>query len=167
MEQKSLNCLRWGILFSILNIHVGRWNLLPDFVGMLLLGASVRSHREQTDAEEKLQPLFLILAVDSFAHWIWDFENGLESLICMVIYLYAFFVLLGEVILRIRDAQPEEAKRLETVRMCTIVFQALAFLAAPYGHKALNLGIVLVWLGFCAVLLWTVWRIRSCETPGK
>lgn len=165
MEQKSLSYLKWGILLSFLNIHVGRWNLLPDFVGMLLLGASVRSHRERTDVEERLLPLFLILAVDSFAHWIWDFENGLETLIRMVIYLYVFFVLLGEVILRICAAQPEAAQRLETVRVCTILFQALTFLLAPYGYETLNLGIVLASLGICAVLLWTVWGIRPCGEP--
>ena len=52
MERRALNCLKWGILFLFLNVHIGRLNLLPDFVGALLLHASIQMQAERTQAQD-------------------------------------------------------------------------------------------------------------------
>ena len=166
MELRALNCLKWGILFLFLNVHIGRLNLLPDFVGALLLHASIQMQAERTQAQERLKPLLLLLAADSFLHWAWQFENGLEALLMLAIYLYVLYVYLGEVAGRIRPEQPERAGQLEGIRISAVLLQMAVYLLSPYGIQGLNALLTVSTLGVCAALLVTVCRIRPLGREG-
>lgn len=147
MERKSLRYFRLGILFLCLDVSVGKWNLLPDFAGMLLLYASLQSHLRRTEAEEKIKPFLLFLAADEFLHWIWAYENRLEGLLVLAVYIYTIYVLLGEVAGRIRPAQPGQAGRLKILRALEVLLQAVFFLASPYEAEPLNLIAMLADMG--------------------
>lgn len=164
MERKSLRYLQLGICFDFLDFTVGRFNLLPDFVGMLLFYASIQSHgRYTTQTEDKVKPLFLVLATDYFLHWVWQFENGLESLLFFLIYLYAMFVLMGEAAGRIRASQPEQARRIDAARVAVVLLQTFSFLAAPYGGELVSLLILVSDIGLAIALLTAVWKVRPVE----
>lgn len=163
MERKSLKYLKWGIIFTFLNFYIGRWNLLPEFAGMLLLYGSFRSHKEPTPAEVRVAPLFLALAADYFLHWAWQFENAVEELIALAVSLYALYVLFGEVAERVRSAQPDRAVRLEFLRACMVVLQCAVFLVSPYGVQALNLPLTVLVIGTCIALIVAVCGIRTQE----
>ncbi len=135
MERRALNCLKWGILFLFLNVHIGRLNLLPDFVGALLLHASIQMQAERTQAQERLKPLLLLLAADSFLHWAWQFENGLEALLMLAIYLYVLYVYLGEVAGRIRPEQPERAGQLEGIRISAVLLRWRSICCRPMESR--------------------------------
>lgn len=152
MERKSLNFLRWGILFTFFNFYIGSLNLLPDFIGMLLFYASILSHAQPTRNEEKIKPLFLVLAADYFLHWIWKFENGLEMLFTAVIQLYAIFVLLGEVAGRLREGQPDKAGLLDGIRVWSVFIQTFVFLTASYRIAVLNDLAMIATVVMCIVL---------------
>ncbi len=155
--------LKWGILFTFLDFYIGRLNLLPAFVGMLILYGSLRSHEEPTPAEGRVAPLFLVLAADYFLHWIWQFENAVEELIALAVSLYALYVLFGEVAERIRPAQPDKAARLEFLRACMVVLQCVVFLVSPYGIQALNFLLAALVIAVCIALIVAVCGIRTQE----
>lgn len=157
MERNALRCLKWGLLFVFLNFNIGRLNLLPDFVGMLLFYASIQVHACRTQGEERVKPLFLLLAADKFLHWIWQFENGLEGLLAAVIYIYAVFVLFGEVAGRIREQQPKPARRLDVIRAGMVLLQLFVFLSTPYGNTVLNIAVIFVVVG-----LWAACTVVIC-----
>lgn len=163
MERESLRCLKWGFLFLYIDFHVGTLNLLPAFVGMLLLYASIRAHREKRRPEEKLKPLLLALAGDGFLHWIWRFENGLESLLATVVALYVMYVLLGEAAERIRLNQPRRAAGLDRLRAAEVLFQVVVFVVQPVGGEGVNLALTLGGLGMYIALMATVCGIRPEE----
>lgn len=163
MERKALRCLRWGILFTFLDFFIAGWNLLPSFAGMGLFYASIQSQRLQTQSEDRVKPLFLVLAVDYFLHWLWHFENGLESLLVYVIYLYAVFVLMGEVAGRIRADQPKHARQLDLMRIAAVLLQSFTFLTSPYGIEALNLLTVAADIGLCIAFMRVTWKIQPVE----
>lgn len=163
MERKALRYLRGGILFTFLDFSVGGLSLLPTFVGMLLFYASIQSQRPQTQGEDRVKPLFLVLAADYFLHWAWRFENGVEGLLIYVIYLYAIFVLMGEAAGRIRAAQPEQARRIDVVRTAAVLLQTFAFLASPYGIQGLNLLTAAANIGLGVALMWIMWKIQPAE----
>lgn len=163
MERNALRCLKWGLLFAFLDFNIGSLNLLPDFVGMLLFYASIQAHASRTQAEERVKPLLLLLAADYFLHWIWQFENGLEGLLAAVIYIYAVFVLFGEVAERIRRQQPETARRLDVIRAGMVLLQLFAFLSTPYGNAVLNTAVI-----FAVVGLWATCTVVICGiTPEE
>lgn len=151
MERQSLRYLKWGSVFAFLNIYIGTWNLLPDFVGMLLFYASIQSHVRQTQPEQKLRPLLLVLAADYFLHWIWPFENSLEGLLILIISIYTFYVLLGEVAGRIKEQQPDSAKQITFIRVWVILLQTAAFLLSPYGYGTVS-GVIVI----AMVIMWIV-----------
>ena len=163
MERRSLNCLKWGIFFTFVNIEIGQLNLLPEFVGMLLFYASIRSHQEPRPGESRVAPLFLVLAADYFLHWIWQFENAVEGLLALAISLYALYVLLGEVAERICPMQPDRAAGLEFLRACAVILQCIGFLVSPFGFQALNLLLTIAVIGVCIALIVAVCGIRQGE----
>ena len=162
MERESLKWLKWGFIF--LHVHITFVvDLLPDFVGMLMLFASLRCHKCLSEAEERIQPLFLVLAVDYLLHWIFPFEIGLEKLMMTVISIYANYVLLGEVARRIRESQPERAKRLDVIRVCNVLVQTVIFMVSAYEVAGLNEILVLVSLGMLIAMMVVVCGIQPEE----
>ena len=162
MERESLKWLKWGFIF--MHVHITFVvDLLPDFVGMLMLFASLRCHKCPSEAEERIQPLFLVLAADYFLHWIFPFEIGLERLLVTVIAIYAIYVLLGEVAQRIRESQPERAKQLGIVRVCDVLVQTVLFMVSAYEVAGLNEILVLVSLGMLVAMLVVVCGIQPEE----
>lgn len=163
MERKSLNYLKGGILFTFLNFYIGQLNLLPEFAGMLLFYASIRSHREPRPGERQVAPLFLVLAVDGFLHWIWPFENAVEALVELAVSLYALYVLLGEAAERIRPGQPDRAAALDVLRICAVVLQCAVFLLSPFEIQLLNILLTVLVIAVCIALIVAVCRIRPEE----
>ena len=143
MERRSLNCLKWGIFFTFVNIEIGQLNLLPEFVGMLLFYASIRSHQEPRPGESRVAPLFLVLAADYFLHWIWQFENAVEGLLALAVSLYV--------------------TGLEFLRACAVILQCIGFLVSPFGFQALNLLLTIAVIGVCIALIVAVCGIRQGE----
>ncbi len=160
MERKALTMMKLGILFSFWHFNIGRVDLLPDFVGMLLFFAAVRCHKRMTDVERRMQPLLLLLAADFFLHWVFPFENTVESLIVMIVFLYVTFVLLGEVMERIRPYAPDAATRLGWLRVSMVVIQTASFLLQAYGNETIN-GIIVA----LTLLLLIVGMIVLCMIP--
>lgn len=164
MERRSLNYLKWGMVFTFLNLHIGTLNLLPDFAGMLLFYASIQSHARQTQPEQKLRPLLLVLAADYFLHWIWPFENSLEGLLMLIISIYTIYVLLGEVAGRIKEHQPDSAKQIAFIRVWVILLQTAAFLLSPYEYGTVNGVIVIAMVIMWIVLMVIISAISPVET---
>lgn len=168
MDKRALRYLKLAIVFDFVDFYIGWLNLLPDFAAMWLFYAYVKSHgRWQTETEERIKPLLLVLAADFFLHWIWKFENGIEALLISVIYLYAVYVLIGEVSERVRPHQPEQARKLDIMRTLSVLLHSLAFLAAPYGNEVLNFLIAAANIGMCIAFIKVVWKIQpSCISAG-
>lgn len=162
MEPKSLKYLKWGFVFLFFHITFVV-DLLPDFAGVLLLHSSIQEHKRTTEAEDRIKPLLLVLAVDYFLHWIFPFEFLLENLLMTVISMYAMYVLLGEVAGRILGTQPERAKQLNTVRVLMVLSQVLNFVVSAYGNEGLNGVLVLLSLGILIALLVVVCKIEPSD----
>ena len=160
-ELKKLTIIVGAIIYVVTPV-----DLLPDFVGVLFLFYSIQKHKCTTEAEDKIKPLFLVLAVDYFVHWIFAFNVSLESLIINVISIYAMYILLGEVANRIREKQPECAGKLEFVRKCNVMLQTVVFLVSAYEYEALNGMLVVSSLVMLIAMLVVVCKIEAEEQSG-
>ena len=162
MEPKSLKYLKWGFVFLFFHITVVV-DLLPDFVGAWMLYASIQSHKQTTEAEDRIKYLFLVLAADYFLHWIFPFDLVLENLLITVISMYAMYVLLGEVAGRIREKQPDKANHLNVVRILMVVSQVVVFVLSAYENQELNAVMALISVGILIALLVVVCGIEPIE----
>lgn len=159
MTAKALTYLKWGFFLLFVNINAGRWDLLPGFLGTFLLLKALKS-QEMTETERRICPLLMILIVDQFLHWGWDFHNGLESLIIAVLNIYTIYILLGEIGLRVEDKQPEQAGNLHFIRIALTILSVLGYLVGAYQNETIILVLSLVTIAVLARLLWVLFQIE-------
>ncbi len=138
MEKKSLVLMRWGLVLSVIHVNVGEIDLLPDFLGIFLFILALHAHGEMTVTEKRTEPFLWILAADFLVKWLTGFSNSLESLLVTILNIYAFYVLVGEVMRRIGETQRETAEALGFCRVAFVILQVLNFLINPYGIEWLN-----------------------------
>lgn len=143
MEKKSLVLMRWGFVLSVVHVNIGRLDVLPDFLGIILFILALHAHDEMTVTEKRTEPFLWILTADFFIKWLTGFSNSIESLLVTVISVYAFYVLVGEVMKRIWEKQQEVAEVLGVCRIAFVILQVIAFLFSPYEIGWLN-GILVV-----------------------
>jgi len=159
MTAKALTYLKWGFFLLFVNIHVGRWDLLPGFLGILLLLQALRN-QEMTETERRLCPLLVIWMIDEFLHWGWDFQNGLESLIIAVLSVYTLYILLGEIGLRVEEEQPEQVGKLYFIRKALTIFYVLGYLFSEYQNRTLAWILPLVMIVVLVHLMWVLFKIK-------
>jgi len=159
MTAKALTYLKWGFFLLFVNIHVGRWDLLPGFLGILLLLQALRS-QEMTETERRLCPLLVIWMIDQFLHWGWEFQNGLESLIIAVLNIYIMYILLGEIGLRVEKEWPKQAHTLHFIRISLTILLVLGYLVGAYQNKTFALLLSLATITLLVRLLWVLFQIK-------
>lgn len=142
--------MRCGIVLATVHVNIGRIDLLPDFLGMILFILALHAHEEMTVVEKRTEPFLGILTADFLVKWLTGFSNSIESLLVTVISVYAFYVLIGEVMKRICERQQEVAETLGLLRIAMVVLQAANFLLGPYDINWLNVVLV---VGFLLTIL--------------
>lgn len=167
MTKKSLQYMKWGFIMICFHIHLNGRNvsidLLPDFVGMLLLYLSLKSRQEETVLEKRLEPLYLILAAEALIRWIWKAQNGVLSLFITVVHIFTVYVYLKEVQKRIVKEQPQNARSLEGIALGYVVLQVLHYF---FGAYEILWMMLLISVGFVVLLVWmlvTLFRITPQE----
>ena len=159
MTAKALTYLKWGFFLLFVNINVGRWDLLPGFLGIFLLLKALRS-QEMTETERRICPLLTIWMIDQFLHWGWDFHNGLENLIIAVLNVYTMYILLGEIRLRVEEEQPEQADNLHFVRIALTILGVMGYMVGAYQNETIILVLSLGTIAVLVRLLWVLFQIE-------
>jgi len=173
-EQKNLytgaSMAAWGYFFLYIDINLGRLNILPAFVGILLFMRAIALLKGERRDLELLRPLGVLLVAWHTAEWALQLvgvtlEGRLEilSLIVVLVSLYFHFQLLTDLAaLAEKYQQPGEglARWLLTWRSIqTIMLTALALLRCMAGFLALwweyiliAVAIVQLIAGLCLML---------------
>lgn len=158
MTAKALCCLKWGFVLLFFNINIGRLDLLPDFLGMVLIILGVRS-QQMTETERRVQPLLFVLAVDFFVHWIFAFDNELENLVITVINIYGIYILLGEIAGRIKETFKILTDRLHYIRIGFVVLQLLHYLLGAYDNEGVVMALSIGFVILLVILLVTLFAV--------
>ena len=160
MTARTLTYLKWGFFLLFVNINVGRWDLLPGFLGTFLLLKALKS-QEMTETERRICPLLIILMIDRFLHWGWDFQNGLESLLIVVLDVYTMYILLGEISLRVEEKQPDRSENLQYIRIALTILTVLGYLTGAYHNEVIIVTLSLANMAVLINLLWVLFKIES------
>lgn len=162
MTAKTLSYLKWGFVLLFFHISIGRWNLLPDFLGIILILVGIRSQK-MTETEVRIQPLLVVLAIDNFLHWFLIFDHELEELLITIISTYAIYILLGEIAGRIRESQASLSSRLHHVRIAYASLQVLSYLFGAYDNEVLVMLLAAGFIILLVVLLAALFGIKPME----
>lgn len=166
----------WGYLFLHLNLHLGALNLLPDFVGYLLLLQAIRLLEEEVRELALLRNLCTLL-------WLWTFADGILSwlgwsleghlypldLLIRVVGLYLHFQLLTNLAGLARRYQPEgraldaSLLRLRTVQLLLGTAAGVAVLLPPGDWKTgLILVLAVAGMGVALLLMLELFSLSKC-----
>ena len=73
MEPKKLahaiSLIAWGYLFLYFNVTLGTMNIIPNWVGYLMMGKAIKELKEASPAMDLLGPLCILLA--ALEMWFW------------------------------------------------------------------------------------------------
>lgn len=148
MDRKILSELKWGIVIILVDFNIGRFNLLPDFLGYLLFGMAVKEWKKEQPDLGRLKPFLWILGIESMIQWVFPFYNGLVQLVVTAVSCYTVYVLLGAAAGQLESRHPDQAGGLERLRIGVIALQVVYFFAGGYGN-----GTVLTILAAAMILL--------------
>ena len=162
MTREALASLKWGFVLFFMHIYIGRWDLLPDFLGVYLIWHAFKC-QEMTETERRMSPLLIVLMVDTFLHWILNFDNQLENLIISVISTYTIYILIGEIANRIEAVQPDRAENLELLRAFFAGLQVFNYLFGAYDNFVIVMLTAICLLVVLANLLWVLFKIQPTD----
>ena len=166
MTKEALTYLKWGFVLLFTSINVGRWDLLPNFLGLYLIWRAFKS-QEMTETERRMCPLLIVLIVDYFLHWAFDFSNELENLIITVINTYTIYILTGEIANRIEKAQPDRAKNLKHLRVFYAVLQVFNYLLGAYNNAVIVMLLAICFLVVLVNMLWVLFKIQPVDVADE
>ena len=162
MERKkmahAIGLIAWGYLFLYFNLNLGSLNLIPSWVGYLLMGKAIKELKEASPAMGLLGPLWFwaltLIGINS-QHYLLQ----LLSLLLAVAALYFHFQLLTnlvEALGRAGETWRKELLNLRTVRTVLAAVMALPVLWKEHFAVTVILAIagVLVGISISAVLFW-------------
>ncbi len=171
MEPKKLahaiSLIAWGYLFLYFNVTLGTMNIIPNWVGYLMMGKAIKELKEASPAMDLLGPLCILLA--ALEMWFWTltliginsqhYLLQLLSLLLAVAALYFHFQLLTnlvEALGRAGETWRKELLNLRTVRTVLAAVMALPVLWKELFAVTVILAIagVLVGISISAVLFW-------------
>lgn len=154
---RAVESIAWGYNLIHLDVNIGTLNILPDWLGYLLLLGVLSVLEKEVKTAALLRPLGILLVLWNSILWLTtlfgiSFEPYLLTTLALVIDLYFHFQLLtdlAELAERRKCPEKKSILTLRTVRTVMITFSAL-----PLQWQEIEaLGIVVV-LVQVVVALW-------------
>ena len=178
MLYMAVKNVAWGYLFLHLHFNIGTLDLIPDWVGYLLILAALPVLAGEVRTASLLPPLAVGLAVWEGLKWLLNLFGGapelpLLTLLATVIALYFHFQLLTDIAVVADLHGYPKAKRIRTLRTVqTVVITAFAL---PLGWESWEYGaIILMIVGLiatfwiCAVLFsLSCWLKQNLPPDGQ
>ncbi len=135
---KAISNIAYGFIFILIHIKIGPFDILPDFVGFILITRSVISLKDECKTIRLLKPLGIFLAVWKAAELLLSFTDVMTILMAIhlpsvvtIINIYFYFQLFTDISLIAEKYQPEGSnfnKKLITGRNIYIITETIIFL---------------------------------------
>lgn len=153
----SVKLIAYGYLLLHLNFNLGTLNVLPNWLGYILILRALPALGEYEPSALLLRPLGILLALWEGVLWTVDLVGSsltgyLFTVIATVIELYFHFQLLTNLADIAESCNCPEHKRILTLRTVRTVLITLFALPVPWdSYKILTVGMMVV---FIVVAVW-------------
>ena len=121
--REPISCIRWGIVWILLDVRLGRFDILPDFAGYYLWTEALTEMGQEFPDVRRLRPFCRGLAVFSLIEWLFEIKISLLSLVLALVSLYVIYGLLTQVAAYAEKQGYEEARSLRQMRNLLAVYQ--------------------------------------------
>lgn len=159
----------WGYFFLYINVYIGSMNILPPWIGFLLIYLALDGMAAMEPAAKLLKPFALLLVAEDICQWGLEIFGATVDLywiniLVAVISLYFHFQLLTNLAGSAESQESAYSNKLKKLRSMQTVFLTIMALM-PVGQKVnislaesgifvfvLGLASVVVMLSICIVL---------------
>ena len=135
---KAISNIAYGFIFILIHIKIGPFDILPDFVGFILISLSVISLKDECKTIGLLKPLGIFLSVWEAAELLLSFTDtatilmaGRLTSVITIINIYFYFQLFTDISHIAEKYQPEGSnfdKKLITRRNIYVISETVIFL---------------------------------------
>ncbi len=135
---KAISNIAYGFIFILIHIKIGPFDILPDFVGFIMITLSVISLKDECKTIGLLKPLGIFLSVWEAAELLLSFTDAVTILmaghltsVVTIINIYFYFQLFTDISLIAKKYQPEGSnfdKKLITRRNIYVISETIIFL---------------------------------------
>ncbi len=137
-----------GYIFLHLNINLGTLNILPNWLGYILIFGALTAISEDEDSAQLLRPLAVLLGIWEGLLWLFallgaEIDLPIITLIAAIIGLYFHFQLLTNLASIAEKYNCPEQKRLLTLRTVRTLLITLLTLPLPW-EKYQFFGVLIV-----------------------
>lgn len=161
---RAIKYIAWGYVLLYLDVNLATFNILPDWLGFLLIFHALPALADEVPSAALLRPFAVLLAACAGIEWVLKLFGGtisvdltIVSLIIAVVTLYFHFQLLTDLAtLSEKFDCPQTAMLLRLRTVNTLIATALA-LPLPWERvewlaitALLVYGAIVIWI--CAVL---------------
>lgn len=180
MYELGYNRLFWGMIFIIFNINIGFINILPNFVGYLLIYSGLKILSTQHEIFNKGKPLAVILTLlilkDILNFQNNNFLNGefqiniwllLISSVTMIINIYLMYIICKGIYLLSQERGIDELSKVTKTRWkFYLVFSVISLFYLPLSLNLPNysnlLFIIISFLKLIALIA-IAFLFRRCK----
>lgn len=167
MIAKKLNQIFWGLILVILHLSINTFDLLPDFIGYILIAVGANGLKTISPKFAVASTLSWLLMCISLLGLVMSGDiTFIQTAVELAIDCFMMWNLLGGVIaFSKQNNRPDLARRASKRRLAYVVLMVLATIfgyeAASTGNVAISVMIVLVLFVALFMILHLLRRVRN------
>ena len=170
--RKALGNIAWGNLLILLDVNLGRLDVLPNWVGYLLIFYAIGYLADEARDLPLLKPFCVLLGAAELLDWLAVFLAGepltgqffLVNALIVCVSLYFHFQLLTDLALLAEECDAR-ANSLRSCRNVEAVIQVILLLPLPWEeHATLSIiygGLLVAGLIVCAFIIYQLFVLRN------
>ena len=168
--------IAWGYVLLHFNINLGTFNILPNWLGYLLMVEALSALSQEEPSAALLRPLGQLLAGWEGLCWVMavfkqEFSFPLLNAAAAAATLYFHFQLLTDLAIAARNHQCPQEKRILRLRTARTLLVTLLALPFPWErYQVLTMVVALVYMAaavwICSVLFSLNGSLREEQAGG-
>ena len=129
---KAIKNVAWSVVLSTFHINIGVFDILPDWLGYILLFSAVKTISDVQPTAGLLKPFALVIIADSILDTVLKFMGismgiYVYNLVISVIYIYIYFQILTDIWHTAENYNTETGWLIPPLRNITTVTHTIAF----------------------------------------
>ncbi len=129
---KAIKNVAWSIILSTFHINIGVFDILPDWLGYILLFSAVKAISDVQPTAGLLKPFAVIIIADSILDTVLKFMGTsvgiyVYNLVISVIYIYIYFQILTDIWHTASHCNTDTGWLIPPLRNITTVTHTIAF----------------------------------------
>lgn len=156
----AIKKIAWGYLFTFLNINLATVDILPDWVGFIMILSALPVIAEKEESASLLKPLGIILTLWEFAEWATalfgvNINIPVIGIVIGIVRIYFDFQLITN--LSALAPEAERKDRLLKLRSFSVVFHTVTTLCAGLFTYFPEFAVYAAFVLIIPQLILTVW----------